>query len=344
MIDRTQLSLDAMRLAIIGLAATALLVSPARRAAAATANRDSLPTVSDRDDEQNQTQTDRETKVLALGANGTLDLKNISGNVIVAGGSGREVRVEITRRSRGRTEDDARLGLQRVTVTFDQQGDRAVVATQYPREERRNAYSVDVTFTVTAPAGTRINANSVSGDVRVEHMKADVSAHSVSGNVTVAGAGNVVEGRSISGNVSVSDVNGDSVALGTVSGDLLIDRVTARRIEAETTSGEVRATGVSSDRATLRSLSGTVVYAGAITRGGRYELQSHSGNVSFEPAGPVGYELEATTFSGTITPPRGMATSSISTSRARAFHGTVGSGGASVSITTFSGDVRVGAR
>lgn len=344
MTDRTDISFAAARVTIVSLAAVVLLVSPARRAAAAPEERTTTTAVAARSEEQNQTQTDHETKVLTLGPNGTLELKNISGDIVVTGGSGRETRIEITRRSRGRTDDEARLGLQRVTVKVDQQGDRATVATEYPRDERRTNYSVDVTFTVTAPAGLRVNANSVSGTVRVENMKADVSANSVSGNVRVTGAGSVTEVRSISGNVTLSDVNGESATLGTVSGDVTIDRVTARRIDGETTSGEVRATGVSSDRANLRSLSGSVVYSGAIARDGRYELQSHSGNVSFEPTGSVGYELNATTFSGTITLPRGMTTNTVSSRRARLFHGTIGAGGASVSITTFSGNVTVGPR
>lgn len=336
-------SFDTLRLACVGLAAATLLISPARRAAAAPPATSSVAV--EADDQLRQIQTDEETKVLTLGANGSLELKTVSGDVTVVAGSGRDVRIAITRRSRGRSTEDARLGLQRVTVTVDQQGDRAVVATQYPDNGRRDSsdnYSVDVSFNVTAPAGTRVSATSVSGNVRVENIKADVSMNVVSGNVALVGAGKVADVKTISGDVTVTDVAGDSVTLGTVSGNVIIDRTTARQLEAETTSGDVRATSVSTDRATLRSLSGDVVYAGGISKGGRYEFQSHSGNVSFDPTGSVGYDLQAMTFSGTITPPRGMTSNSLSTSRSRAFHGTIGSGGASVSITTFSGNVRVG--
>jgi hypothetical protein len=94
----------------------------------------------------------------------------------------------------------------------------------------------------------------------------------------------------------------------------------------------------------MRSLSGSVVYTGAVAKAGRYELQTHSGNVSFTPVGAAGYALDAATFSGTIIPPPGMAAERLSGRGARQFHGTIGSGGASVSITTFSGDITVGAR
>src|SRR5215472_14996780 len=59
-------------------------------------------------------QTDREVRTLTLGPNGSLDLKNVSGDVVVTAGSGRDTTVEIVRRSRGRTDADAKQGLDRV--------------------------------------------------------------------------------------------------------------------------------------------------------------------------------------------------------------------------------------
>ena len=67
-------------------------------------------------------QTDRQTQVLALGSNGVLELRTFVGDVSVISGSGREVRLEIVRRSRGRTDADAKLGLEQVTAAIDHQG------------------------------------------------------------------------------------------------------------------------------------------------------------------------------------------------------------------------------
>ena len=41
-------------------------------------------------------------------------------------------------------------------------------------------------------------------------------------------------------------------------------------------------------------------FGGALARGGRYELTSHSGTVTATLAGNAGFEVEATSFSGSI--------------------------------------------
>jgi DUF4097 and DUF4098 domain-containing protein YvlB len=290
-----------------------------------------------------QDQTDRQTRVVSIGASGSLEIKNVSGDVTVTAGSGNDARIELTKRSRGKTAADVRRALDEVTVDIEQQGGRVTVVTRYPdgRDRRRNDANVDVTFVVTAPAGTRVTASTVSGDVRIENIKGNLSASAVSGDVSLVGVGTVADAKTVSGSVRATDIpNSDSLSLTTVSGDILIDRVSARRLDGSTTSGEVTATGITSERASLRSLSGNVVYSGALARGGRYELQSHSGNVTLNPSGTVGYELQASTFSGRIAPAADMTVKSISggPSNVRA---TVGDGSATVAITTFSGNVEI---
>ena len=116
---------------------------------------------------QSQEQVDRQTHMLAIGASGALDLRNVAGEISVTAGSGNEARVEVIRRARGRTSDDARLGLQQVTVEVSHQGERAAVSARYPQGRRDGnvPYSVDIAYVVTAPAGTRVTATSVSGSM-----------------------------------------------------------------------------------------------------------------------------------------------------------------------------------
>src|SRR6185436_360882 len=73
--------------------------------------------------------TDRATRTLPLGPNGSLELKNISGEVQVA---------------------------------VDLRGERGSADITYPRGDM--PYRVNATYTVTAPAGTRITARSISGN------------------------------------------------------------------------------------------------------------------------------------------------------------------------------------
>jgi hypothetical protein len=289
-------------------------------------------------------ETHRETRSLAIGANGWLELRNLVGDITVTAGPGREANLEIIRRSRGMTDADVKTGLERVTVDVQTTGDRATVTARYPEERNRESqsrYGVSVSYNVTAPPGTRVAIGTTSGDVTVRNIKGDVSAQVTSGDIVVSGASQVSNLRTISGDISVSETTTDAaLTVGAISGDVLFTQVKARRLAADVTSGDVIVRDSALESATLKSLSGDVEYSGPLTRGGRYELQTHSGTVVLNVSGNVGYELQASTFNGSITTPPGAAVKNVSTSR-RSFRGTIGDGGAVVALTTFSGEIRV---
>src|SRR5262245_32285411 len=56
--------------------------------------------------------TEQVSKTLRLSRNGTLDLQNISGQIVVTGGAGNDVRVDATKRVRHPNETEARRLLQ----------------------------------------------------------------------------------------------------------------------------------------------------------------------------------------------------------------------------------------
>ncbi|MDR7420669.1 MAG: hypothetical protein QN178_17355, partial [Armatimonadota bacterium] len=45
---------------------------------------------------------------------------------------------------------------------------------------------------------------------------------------------------------------------------------------------------------------GDLEYTGPLTRGGRYELRTHSGDITLTPTAVTGFEVEASTFNGTF--------------------------------------------
>jgi DUF4097 and DUF4098 domain-containing protein YvlB len=278
------------------------------------------------------------TRSYDIGAAGNLDLRNVAGNITVTSGGGREVRIEIVKQAAAGSESDAARGLKEVDVTTDQRGERLVVETVYPRG--RTPYSVNTTFIVTAPAGTRINVRSVSGEVEVRGITGDVIAETISGNIRVSQAGRVSRAQSVSGDVTVEGITSDgTVSAGTVSGNIAMSQVRTRRITAENVSGRIRAENVTCDAALLKSLSGTVEFVGPLSRSGRYELQSHSGTVRLAVNGNVGFELQAKSFSGRIRP-ENLSLQAITMNRG-SMRATVGDASAMVIAGTFSGDVIV---
>jgi hypothetical protein len=288
---------------------------------------------------------DRQTHTLSLGPNGSLELRNVAGNITCVAGTGTNTSVEVVRTSRGRTEADARTGLDEVRAIFDHQDTRATVSAAYPQGRRpQPPYAVELSYIVTAPAGTRITAQSVSGDVVIRDIRGDLTASSVSGDVNITGGAQSVVAKSVSGRVAMHSISTEgTVAAGTVSGDVLLERVKAARVEAQTVSGAIALTGATARAAALRSTSGSIQLEGAVAPAGRYDIQAHSGDVRVTVQAGAGIELQASTFSGAIRLGQGTALRA-ATSSSRSLRGTLGDGSGVLVVATFSGDIVVGTR
>ena len=79
-------------------------------------------------------------------------------------------------------------------------------------------------------------------------------------------------------------------------------------------------------------------------KGGRYEFNSHSGNVRLAVAGGAGYEVEANSWSGNVQSDVTLAGGLQPAGRGprrKSVIGVVGDGSAMVEITTFSGNVHI---
>lgn len=284
-------------------------------------------------------QIDRQTKTLALGATGDLSLQNVAGDITVKTSGGRDVSVEIVRVSRGRTEADAKLGLERVTAEITTRGERGTVTARY-QDDRRPPYSVSVAYNVTAPAGTRVTIETVSGGVRVSGLQGELTVKTVSGHVEVASCASVPAVRTISGNVTLRDVQSPSrLDVNSISASILIEGLKTPRLEASVISGSVTAHNVQAEGAKLGSLSGNIEFSGSVSPKGRYEFTAHSGNVRLGVTG--GFDLEASAFSGRVETDPALGISRTGPNQ-RMLRGTAAGGGGAITAKTFSGSIWVG--
>jgi len=285
--------------------------------------------------------TEQISKTLRLGRNGTFDLQNVGGTIVVSGGGGNDVRIEATKRVRHPNESQARALLRDIDVQIAERNGNVEVRTDYPR---RN-WSGGVDYTVSLPREANVVLRSVSGDIRVTSLNGELRAESVSGNVVASALRRIRQAKSISGDVEIADSEGDEVAGGTVSGDLIARNLKIRTVDLQSVSGSLRMTDVESDRATVRSVSGDIDFTGRFSRNGRYELQSHSGNVRVTPTGSQGFSVEASTFSGDVrsdyplTLQGNVATGFAPRRLNRGIRGSFGDGGATLSLQSFSGDI-----
>jgi hypothetical protein len=296
----------------------------------------------DRGDDREQ-QTERTTKTFHLGASGTLMLGNIAGDITVGRG-GSDIVVEIVKTAHGRDTADARELLQLVTVDATERADRAEVKTHYPggdemrRNNRRNL-NVTVAYNVTAPAGTHLAIETISGNVKISDIVGDVTASSISGDVRISGGSRVTTVKSISGSVEVVETQGDGpLEASSVSGDVTLRRVTARRVQSGSVSGNIRLEDMRCDRVEAHTTSGNIDFSGQLAKNGRYELKGFSGELRVALGGGTGFELDASSFSGQI-----RSDDFPITTRGRVggrhLNGTWGDGSAVLDLTTFSGSI-----
>ena len=293
-------------------------------------------------------QTERQTKTVKIGADGELSLSNISGDITVTRGGGSDATIEIVKIARARTADEAKELLGLVTVNVTERTGRAEVKTVYPREDemrrnnRRNM-NVSVNYTVTAPPGTRLTVNSISGSIKVADIKGDLSTNSISGTVRITNGGRIAAAKSISGDVEIIDTQTDGpIEANSISGGVTLRKVSARRIDVGSVSGAIMVQDVTSDRVAGHSISGGVDFSGPLAKGGRYELNSHSGDVRVTLAGSTGFEVDANPFSGNIRSDVPLKIGgNDDRGRRRSLQGVFGDGSAVLSLTSFSGSVTI---
>lgn len=307
----------------------------------------------DRDDGREQ-QVERTTKTVRVGAEGSLDVSNIAGDITVTRGGGSDATIEIVKTARGRTPDDARELLQLVQVEVNERNGRAEVKTRYPsgdeqrRNNRRNV-NVAVAYNITAPPGARVAIKSISGNITVTDIKGEVTAETISGDVRISGANRVGAAKSISGSVEISEARTDSgLDAGSVSGDVILRRVSARSVDLSSISGNVKLEDVQCDRVEAHSTSGSIGFVGALARNGRYELKSFSGEVRVALSGGAGFEVEASSFSGEVRSDFAIqvrgGNSDNERRRRRNLTGSYGDASAVLQLTTFSGSIVIAKR
>jgi DUF4097 and DUF4098 domain-containing protein YvlB len=273
-----------------------------------------------RDSDDSDAFRSRIDTTVALSANGTVDLSLVSGEIRVTSWDRNEVRVH--------------AASERGILRFDASPSRVTVGV------RSNSGRLgDTRYEVTIPRSARVVAKGVSGDVSTRGGS-DVEAHSVSGDVEVVDASGRVTIGSVSGGASAQRV-GAGVKASTVSGDLTLSSITGD-VDANTVSGDITLDGVTSSFVRTNSTSGDVEFSGTLDPKGRYEFESHSGDIEIAVSGG-GATLDVQTFSGEVNSdfPMTLQPGSRSGNRGRGMQFTIGGGGARISAQTFSGDITI---
>jgi hypothetical protein len=282
---------------------------------------------------------ERFEKTEALAKNGKLYLNNISGQILIETWKNAQVKIEAVKTSKASSLAKAKENAAEVTIEVTASGDLVRVETKYPK--RRGGFwggdslNVSVDYKVWVPDQAAVELKSVSGDVRVAPLGGKAMIGCVSGNVDLLGAAGA-DVDLVSGDLTLENIAGDAY-LKAVSGNIKATRVNGS-VEAEAVSGDITLRDVSdAQTVSAKNVSGNITYVGKIKAGGRYEIKAHSGDVRMTIPADSNFDFDANTFSGDID--ISFEIRVVGKISPREVHGTVGKGGATVVLKSFSGNV-----
>jgi hypothetical protein len=190
-----------------------------------------------------------------IGSNGSLDLRNVSGRVRLAGTEGDEV-IVICRSERG--------GEPRIHV---ERGRGSLLVEPERGRTGFLGFSLDrgIEFDVQLPRAARLDVKTVSADIDAHGLVGEQSYKTVSADLRLTGG---------SGRISFISV----------SGDVRLHEAGVIEVDGATTSGDVTVEAAKIPRLGLRTVSGDVRVAGHLAAGPRHSVETVSGDLSIEVA------------------------------------------------------------
>jgi len=179
---------------------------------------------SDRSDESDRgpKETEHDDRTIAVPANGTLRLKNFSGDVHIVAASGRDIVMKATRRATRERLDHVKLDVSTSgsTVTIEANKQDA----QWERERKNNSI-VDTEFELQVPASINLDVQVFSSGVTVDGVTGDQKLHSFSGGIEVRNPRGPIDAETFSADIRMTvsrDARG-SIAFDTFSGEVDTD-------------------------------------------------------------------------------------------------------------------------
>jgi len=228
-------------------------------------------------------------------ADGEVSIELISGEVEVVGWERDEVKVS------GTIGDDVEK------VDVKSSGDKVSIEVKLPEDDsKHHAYKdSDAKLVIQVPAGTHLEAESVSANFAVKALRGKAKLESVSGRVAVRGAPREVEVSTVSGEIDVE-------------------------------------TEAALQEGSFESVSGGIELRGAVAKGGDLSFETVSGGITLHLPADVSADFEVETFSGRIENalgPEPKRESAFVPGSTLSF--STGAGGARIEIESFSGRIRI---
>jgi hypothetical protein len=277
-------------------------------------------------------------KTESLARDGKVFLSNISGSIEVKTWAEEKVKIEALKVSEASTLSRAQENAKMVLIEVKKEANILRVETKYPEHRGKDSINVSVNYQLWIPDKASIDLDCVSGEVTAEGIGGSARVNTVSGTIKLKNVEKGAECNSTSGDLVLQNIKGD-IDANTTSGTISASQIVGS-INSGTVSGTIEMSEVS-DAKTIKasSVSGSIRYQGKINPDGRYSLKTTSGQVEMTLPSDSSFELDADTFSGHIDSDFPIEISGKIVPRQ--FHGVVNKGGARISLSSFSGNIKL---
>jgi hypothetical protein len=260
-----------------------------------------------------------------VGDSPVLTIDNFAGSISVR--AAEKPGIEIVAHKQARRKSD----LDKIKVDINRTRDGLDITTKKP-PGLSNAW---VQFEILAPAGTRLDASTGAGSMRIDGIAGGVKAHSGSGGLVIVDAQGGLNAHTGSGSIEVRGASGGT-RVDSGSGSLRLDLV-RDELRAETGSGSIQVQDASGP-VHLQSGSGSLSYAGSPQGDSRF--QTGSGGITLLLPADLDMTLDLHTGSGRVEVSHEL-TGPVTASKGEV-RGQAGSGeDGSIWARTGSGNIRV---
>ena len=217
------------------------------------------------------------SKSISVGDAKQLVIESLSGDITVTGEEGRDaIELKIIKTVRADDEKMARKIAESMGVVVTRPDGLIRIETRYPEKGKvkksifsffvERGQTMNISLTLTVPAGLSIETASASGDVEIGRILADVEASSASGDLVIRDVGGDLTVAVASGEIEVDEVGGN-VKLSSAAGDIVVRNV-GGDAEINVATGDVELTSIE----------------------GSLELSSYTGDSIVDGVGAVKYE------------------------------------------------------
>jgi DUF4097 and DUF4098 domain-containing protein YvlB len=134
------------------------------------------------------------------------------------------------------------------------------------------------------------------------------------------------------------------VRVHTLSGNILLSDIRQVHVEANTISGDITMRNVDGPMVEVSSNTGKIHYDGDFGGVGRYDLNSHTGDIDASIPVTASFDVTATSVKGQVDnefPLQPKAHSKTLTEKGHSFVGYIGRSASTVVLHTFSGKIRL---